>query len=136
MSHEIRRFARLAGEITDLCQTFVKLRTYTYIHARDVSLASAASSPVLCVEGYWPRGKFIYSRRSVFNPDARFDARLRETSDPPSEFSVLRLIRTIYIHRLRYKSQNVLISSRVLVFNALILGLTSFDRNITRKVLK
>jgi len=70
---------RPPGEITDLCQTFVKLRTYTYIHARDVSLASAASSSALCGTR---RGKFIYSRRSVFNPDARFDARLRETPDP------------------------------------------------------
>jgi len=38
-SHEIRRFARLAGEITDLCQTFVKLRTYTRIYTREMCLS-------------------------------------------------------------------------------------------------
>lgn len=57
----------------------IHVHTYTYIHARDVSLASVASSSALCGTR---RGKFIYSRRSVFNPDVRLDARLHETPDP------------------------------------------------------
>lgn len=99
MSHEIRP----PGEITDLCQTFVKLRTYTYIHARDVSLASAASSSALYGTR---RGKFIYSRRSIFNPDARLDARLRETPDPERTLHVYVYMR-VCVRLVKTNSNNI-----------------------------
>jgi len=117
----------------------VKLRTYTYIHARDVSFASAASSSALCGIR---RGKFIYSRRSVFNPDARFDARLRETPDPKRALRVcvcmrvrVRLVRTNSndMHT-GYATKKKLIN-RVLIFDKLGSGLF-FNGNLTEKIIR
>lgn len=95
---------RPPGEITNLCQTFVKLRTYTRAYIREMCLSRVqVSSPLLaspcgtlCVS-VPGRGKFIYSRRSVFNP--RCAARCTTSARPliPAELSVLRLTRTIYV---------------------------------------
>lgn len=87
------------GSVPNVCEIE---DIHVYTRARCVSRVGGFFTGILCVEGY--RGKFIYSRRSVFNP--RFDARLRETSDPPERalYKVKANTNNIHTHRLRYKS--------------------------------
>lgn len=134
------------GSVPNVCEIE---DIHVYTRERRVSPASAASSSALCATR---RGKFIYSRRSIFNPDARLDARLRETPDPRTSspamhFVVvyLRVCTYVYTWRLyvyacvvRTNSNNIragyivkqqLISCRVLVFDRLGFDISfRFDR--------
>lgn len=90
------------------------------IHARDVSLASAASLPVYCVwRDTTQPGESLFTVEEAFSIRGSMHDFARPLI-PPSELSIkLRLIQTIYTHTgYDTNRKTMLISDRVLVFNA------------------